>query len=91
MTCGLCQQMCLLKVPRFLLWPLTELAFTTKQAVRAIYQSSLMRCLRIIKQLALKNVTSCLNTKNSFYLETSGGRNFYLNFNVVHFFNSSVN
>jgi len=27
----------------------------------------------------------------SFHLETSGGQNSHLNFNVVHFFNASVN
>ncbi len=41
-----------------------------------------------MKECTLKNVNSCLNTNISFYLETSGGLNFNLYLNVVHFFNS---
>jgi hypothetical protein len=40
---------------------------------------------------ALKNVNGCLNTKITFYLETSGGQSYNLHLNVVHFFNTSVN
>jgi len=40
-----------------------------------------------MEQHALKNVNSCWNTKISFYLETSGGQNYNLYLNVVHFFN----
>ncbi len=42
-----------------------------------------------MEQRALKNVKSCLNTKISFYMETSGGQNFNLYLNVVHFINTS--
>jgi hypothetical protein len=44
-----------------------------------------------MEQRALKNVISCLNTKIYSYLETSGGQILYLDLNVVHFFNTSVN
>ncbi len=39
----------------------------------------------------LKNVNNCLNTKIYSYLETSGGESYKLYFNIVHFFNTSVN
>ncbi len=39
----------------------------------------------------LKNINNCLNTKIDSYLETSGGQNYNLYLNVVHFFNTSVN
>jgi hypothetical protein len=38
-----------------------------------------------------KNVNRCWNTKITFYLETPGGQISNLYFNVVHFFNTSVN
>jgi hypothetical protein len=44
-----------------------------------------------MEQHALKNVNNCLNTNIYSYLETSSGQNFNLYFNVVHFFNDSVN
>ncbi len=37
-----------------------------------------------------KNVNNFWDTNISFYLETSGGQNFSLYLNVVHFFNTSV-
>jgi hypothetical protein len=40
---------------------------------------------------ALKNINSCLNTNICSYLETSGGQSSSLYFNVVHFFNTSLN
>ncbi len=39
---------------------------------------------------ALKIVNICQNANISFYLETSGGQNSYLDLNVVHFFNTGV-
>ncbi len=44
-----------------------------------------------MEQRALKNVNNCLNTNISSYLETSGGQSSNLYFNIVHFFNTSVN
>jgi hypothetical protein len=38
-----------------------------------------------MEQRTLKNVNYCWNTELSFYLETSGGQNFNLYLNVVHF------
>ncbi len=38
-----------------------------------------------------KNVNSCLDTNIYSYLETSGVQSYYININVVHFFNTSVN
>ncbi len=38
-----------------------------------------------------KNVSNCLYNNINSYLETSGGQNFNLCLNVVHFFNTSVN
>jgi hypothetical protein len=38
-----------------------------------------------------KNVSNCLNTNISFYLDTSGGQNSNLYLNVVPFFDPSVN
>jgi hypothetical protein len=38
-----------------------------------------------MEQLTLKNVNVCLNTKISYYLETSGGQNSNLYLNIVHF------
>ena len=38
-----------------------------------------------------KNVNNCLNTKFHSYLETPDGQSSNLYFNVVHFFNTSVN
>ncbi len=46
---------------------------------------------QIIEQCALKNVNNCLNTNIYSYLETTGGQNFNLYLNVVHFFNTSIN
>jgi hypothetical protein len=39
----------------------------------------------------LKNANNCLNTNIFSYLETSGGKNYNLYLNVVHFFNTCVN
>ncbi len=44
-----------------------------------------------MEQHVLKNVNSFLNTKYTFYFETSGGQNSTLYLNVVHFFDISVN
>jgi len=44
-----------------------------------------------MEQHALKNVSNCLNTNIYSYLETFGGQSYDLYFNVVHFFNTSVN
>ncbi len=38
-----------------------------------------------MKQHALKNVINCLNANIYSYLETSGGKSYYLYLNVVHF------
>jgi hypothetical protein len=38
-----------------------------------------------------KNVNNCLNTNIYSYLETSGGKSSNLYYNVVDFFNASVN
>jgi hypothetical protein len=43
-----------------------------------------------MKQLALKNVSDCLNTNIYSYLETSGGQSSNLYLNVFHFFNNSA-
>ncbi len=40
---------------------------------------------------ALKNVNNCLNTNIYSYMETFGGKSCKLYFNVVHFFNTTVN
>ncbi len=39
----------------------------------------------------LRNVSNCLNTNIYSYLETSGGKSYYLYLNAVRFFNTSVN
>ncbi len=39
----------------------------------------------------LENLNNCLNTNIYSYLETSGGQSANLYFNIVHFFNTSVN
>ncbi len=44
-----------------------------------------------MKEHDLKAVDNCLNTNIYSYLETSGGKNYNLYLNVVHFFNSSLN
>jgi hypothetical protein len=44
-----------------------------------------------MEQHALKNENKCLNTNIYSFLETSGGQSSNLYFNVVHFFNASVN
>jgi hypothetical protein len=44
-----------------------------------------------MEQHSLKNVSNCLNTTIYSYLETSGGKSYNLYWNVVHFFNNSVN
>ncbi len=38
-----------------------------------------------------KNVNNCLNTNIYSYSKTSGGQNYNLHLNVVHFFNTSLN
>ncbi len=43
------------------------------------------------EQHALKAVNNCLNMNIYSYLETSGGQSSNLYFNVVHFFNTSIN
>jgi len=45
----------------------------------------------LMEQHTLKNVNNYLNNKIYSYLETSGGQRSNLYFNVVHFFNTSVN
>ncbi len=44
-----------------------------------------------MEQDALKNVNNCLDTNLYSHLETSGGQNYNLYLNVVHFFNTRVN
>jgi hypothetical protein len=44
-----------------------------------------------MEQRALKNVNNSLNTKDYSYLETSGGKSYYLYLNVVQFYSSTVN
>ncbi len=44
-----------------------------------------------MEQCTLKNVDNCLNTDIYSYLETSGGKMYYLYLNVVHFLNTNVN
>ncbi len=44
-----------------------------------------------MEQCALRNVNNCMKTDIFFYLEASGGQSYYLNLNVVRFFNTSVN
>jgi len=44
-----------------------------------------------MEQHALKNVNNFLNTNIYSYLETYGGQSSSLYFDVVHFFNTSVN
>jgi hypothetical protein len=44
-----------------------------------------------MEQCALKNVNINLNTNIYSHLETTGGQSSYLDLNVVHFFNTSVN
>ncbi len=53
----------------------------------------LASAIRAIEQYTFKNVSNCLNTNIYNYLETSGGQssNLYLELEVVHFFNASVN
>jgi hypothetical protein len=60
----------------------------TSQAVCAIEQSMLLRCLW--EQHTLKNGNKCLHTNIYSYLETSGGQSSILYLNVGHFFNISV-
>ncbi len=43
-----------------------------------------------MEQHGLQNVNIHLKTNIYSYLETSGGKSFNLNLNVVHFFNTSV-
>jgi hypothetical protein len=43
-----------------------------------------------MEQHAFKNVNNCLNNNIYSYLETSGGQNYNLYLNFVHFFNTSV-
>ncbi len=43
-----------------------------------------------MEQHTLKNVNNCSNTNILFYSETSGGQNYNLYFNVVHFVKNSV-
>ncbi len=50
-----------------------------------------MSLLHLLEQDALKHVNNCLNTNIYSYLETYGGQNSNLYFNVDHFFNTSVN
>jgi hypothetical protein len=45
----------------------------------------------LLEQRPLKIVNKCLNTNIYSYLETSGGQNYNLYLNVVHFFNTSLN
>ncbi len=47
--------------------------------------------LQKMEQRALKNVKNHLNINNYSYLEASGGQNYNLYLNLVHFFNTSVN
>jgi hypothetical protein len=54
-------------------------------------ESQIMLLESSIEQRALKSVQNCWNANMSFYLETSGGQNFNLYLDVVHFFNTSVN
>jgi hypothetical protein len=56
----------------------------------SIFLMEYNECL-IIEHHALKNVSNDLNANIYSYLETSGGQNFNLCLNVVHFFNTSVN
>ncbi len=44
-----------------------------------------------MEQRTLKNVNNCLNTNIYSYLETYGGKSYKLYFNVVYFFNTSLN
>jgi hypothetical protein len=44
-----------------------------------------------MEQRTFENVNKYLNINIYSYLETSAGQFFYLYFNVVHFFNTSVN
>ncbi len=44
-----------------------------------------------MEQCTLKNVNNCLNANIYFDFETSGGQSFSLYFNIIHFFNTSVN
>jgi hypothetical protein len=44
-----------------------------------------------MEQRTLKNVNNCLNTNIYSYLDTSGGKSYILYFNVIHFFNTSIN
>ena len=44
-----------------------------------------------MEQRTFKNVNNCLNTNIYSYLETSGGQISNLHFDVVHFFNTTVN
>jgi hypothetical protein len=44
-----------------------------------------------MEQRVFENVNNYLNTKINSYLERSGGQNYNLYVNVVHFFNTSVN
>ncbi len=44
-----------------------------------------------MEQHALKNVNDCLNTNLYSYLEKSGVQSSNLDWNIVHFFNTSVN
>ncbi len=44
-----------------------------------------------MEQRALKNVNNCLDTNIYSYLQISGGQSSNIYFNVVHFFNKSIN
>jgi hypothetical protein len=44
-----------------------------------------------MEQFGLQNVNNCWNTNIYSPLETSGGQNYNLFLNIVHFFNTSVN
>ncbi len=43
-----------------------------------------------MEQHPLKDVNNCWNTNIYYYLESSGGQNSNVYFNVVHFFNAYV-
>jgi len=65
----------------------------TRQAVRAIKQSILLRCLwfSLTYQHTLKNANNSLNTNIYPYLATSGGQSSNLYLKVVRLFNTNVN
>jgi hypothetical protein len=59
-------------------------------AVSILSQIYLYSSCFAMEQHAFKNVNNCLNTNVYSYKETSGGRSFNLNLNVVHFFNTLI-